>query len=1050
MNLGSTVRADAIVGRVRLVDRLGRGGAGEVWRGLDRELGVAVKFARRDVKGAAEALAREAHLLAHVPHPGVILPLDQGVLPETITLPDGACQPAGTVYLVMELASGRSLRKWWPLRRVVGWYEVRALLLEILDALAAMHAAGLVHGDLKPENVLICEASDPRPGVKLGDFGGSRWRGDPAIRGGTRAYAAPEGDSSDPRADVYAVGALAFELMNSLPPFPCGRAQGVEVPPLDPAFPVPADVEPWVRRMLSFDPERRPADAGEVLAALGMRGRGGETAPLPARLLVAGTRFAVHRATPTVGRAALRAELQAALDRMLATGQPRAVVLSGNPGSGTTTLARWIGEVAAREGRARAWFATADAGPGGGLSGMVRTGLGLTETSPERLAERLSKRAGLPLDRASAAARWLMGEPIASTRRLDLARRMTSGAPAVIVLDDAHRWADAPAFLRALLARPVPALVIVTIDPLAPGEARADMDAFQTDRAVTWLEVPAMSEAELGALLASIAPFSPSGAAALVRRAGGSPLRLRTLAGLALELPDARIGRERVHLPSAPALTERDPTWRDRWVAALGGDADGWLAVTIAAALGDDVDGAEWAAARRRAGLGSRTLLLTDSWLLPPTAHGVRFVHPLARMAVEAIARESGRWSVAQRACAEALGGAETPRGLVHLAEADVGELVSTLDALEAGAAAALDRSDYQLAWRLAGQHATLLDRRGAGPGDARRDRGRILALRASFGLGMGGFRLVEQEAKSLADHAWRYRRPALQAQALRLRAMAARKLNDLWLAHALLREAESFAEGAGDAAERARALAHRATLRRQLQDIDGSRALADAARTLFAALDDGPDRQQGLADADAADGETLHLRALASGDADVGALAEGTLRSALWKFEALGNAFGIGRVTNALGECARLRDDFASAAALYRRSVDAFDGVGAPDRLTPLLNLSLVAPSLADRRLVLDEVLAELPDAVFRAMALALRLPCLTGPADAEAWNATIEELSSSALSLPAERDVANALQDAARRAGFPRGDAARGLAARVWRLAGDAASATACEEEV
>ena len=214
------VPGDRIASRYRLIDRIGAGGMGEVWRAEQEKLGraVAVKLIRRgEQAGARERFAREAELAAKVDHRNVVDIIDYGETDE------------GDQYLVMPLLRGETLAA--RLRRAPppALGEVLAWVRGVLGGLAAIHDEGIVHRDLKPGNVFLAEDAD---GVvpKLLDFGisraprsaesGSLTQVGTAV--GTPEYMAPEQFESardvDHRADVYGAGAMLYEALAGRPP----------------------------------------------------------------------------------------------------------------------------------------------------------------------------------------------------------------------------------------------------------------------------------------------------------------------------------------------------------------------------------------------------------------------------------------------------------------------------------------------------------------------------------------------------------------------------------------------------------------------------------------------------------------------------------------------------------------------------------------------------------------------------------------------------------------------------------------------------------------
>ena len=272
-------------GRYALGPRIARGGTASVYRAVDTRLQrtVAVKLLHPHLAedpAAAERFAREARAAAGLSHPHVVSVLDQGHAPD------------GTPYLVMEHVQGITLRDLLRRRGALSPREALELMDPVLDGLAAAHRAGLVHRDVKPENVLIADTGR----VTVADFGLTRAVGQHTATGsvlGTVGYASPElvtGGPVDTRADVYSAGIVLFELLTGHRPF-TGSALAVarahaegrvpDLRSLDPGAPEgPARL---VARATARDPGLRPADAARMLAEL-RSVRAGLRPPEPDRL----------------------------------------------------------------------------------------------------------------------------------------------------------------------------------------------------------------------------------------------------------------------------------------------------------------------------------------------------------------------------------------------------------------------------------------------------------------------------------------------------------------------------------------------------------------------------------------------------------------------------------------------------------------------------------------------------------------------------------------------------------------------------------------------
>ncbi|MGI8681439.1 MAG: Stk1 family PASTA domain-containing Ser/Thr kinase [Mycobacteriales bacterium] len=230
-------------GRYRIESRVARGGMATVYAALDIRLDrrVAVKVmhpALADDEHFVARFTREAKAAARLSHPHVVPVFDQG-------------GDAGSVFLVMEYVAGRTLRDLLRERGRLSPDLALDFLEPVLAALDAAHAAGLVHRDVKPENVLL--ADDGR--VKVADFGLARAveaaniTATTGLLMGTVGYLAPEQverGSADARSDVYAAGILLYELLTGAPPYAGDTALAVAYRHVHDDVPAPSAVVPSV------------------------------------------------------------------------------------------------------------------------------------------------------------------------------------------------------------------------------------------------------------------------------------------------------------------------------------------------------------------------------------------------------------------------------------------------------------------------------------------------------------------------------------------------------------------------------------------------------------------------------------------------------------------------------------------------------------------------------------------------------------------------------------------------------------------------------------
>nr|WP_277349667.1 protein kinase [Planosporangium thailandense] len=269
-----------------MVERLGTGGMSVVWRAYDEVLGrpVAIKVLAAKLaadRDSREMIRTEAKAAARLSHPHVTGVYDYG----ESTTEDGTTVP----YVVMELISGRTLAE-----RLGGgplpWRAALRVGAEVAAALAAAHAQGLVHRDVKPANVMLTAT-----GAKVVDFGiaavvGEAGQSEPdGTVLGTPAYLAPErlgGGPVQPASDVYGLGVLLYRALTGAPPWDAEtttqmiNAHMYAAPePLPPITGLPAGIAELCRRCLAKDPADRPSslDVARTLAAAA-----GVKVPLPA------------------------------------------------------------------------------------------------------------------------------------------------------------------------------------------------------------------------------------------------------------------------------------------------------------------------------------------------------------------------------------------------------------------------------------------------------------------------------------------------------------------------------------------------------------------------------------------------------------------------------------------------------------------------------------------------------------------------------------------------------------------------------------------------
>ena len=258
----------------RVARMIGQGGFGRVYAGTDVRLGrdVAIKVIRPELAGArafVERFRKEGTALAKFRHPGIVPIYD-------------IREHDGLIYYVMPLITGETLRYKLDHARVVPPKATQRILLELCDCLGATHRAGIVHRDIKPDNVILegtlgkALLMDFGIAKSMSDFGGT-------VSGmimGTPTYMSPEqatGDAEvDHRSDLYSLGVLAYHMLTGRPPFVGGTPHSViashvaerptPIRRLNPS--VPKGMADAVEKCLAKQPDERFQSAGELAQEL--------------------------------------------------------------------------------------------------------------------------------------------------------------------------------------------------------------------------------------------------------------------------------------------------------------------------------------------------------------------------------------------------------------------------------------------------------------------------------------------------------------------------------------------------------------------------------------------------------------------------------------------------------------------------------------------------------------------------------------------------------------------------------------------------------------
>jgi eukaryotic-like serine/threonine-protein kinase len=473
------------IGPFLLGQKLGSGGVGVVFEAVHRDTGekVALKTVTAPSAWGRASLRQEIGVLRSLDHPGIVRILDDGLA-------------EGGVWYAMELLEGESLAQlhraiWrgWPgaistvgLSRgpVAGGrlHEVLRIYAELCVALDFVHARGLVHGDIKPENVFVRSNGQP----VLVDFGLSRYvdsvrarldNGVPSL--GTLCYAAPErlaGEHPDPRSDTYSLGCMLHESLTGTPPFEDSEPREIlrrqlDDDPRPPSLRVdscPPELEAVVLKMLSKRRDQRPhhiGDVGAALARLAGAVEGSSERIAPDELLGAAPRL--HRPRLTGREDVLRAF--EGVRKRLDTGKGGLVFLGGESGIGKTFV---LSEIVRRASLRRARVVTGECPPpaageeGPEVAALLRAFSGLLQATADVCVERAD--VVLPIVGPWCAvlapfepslrrfARRETGKepaylpPAAARDRLFSAlraslRALSSDRPLLLALDDLH-WAD--------------------------------------------------------------------------------------------------------------------------------------------------------------------------------------------------------------------------------------------------------------------------------------------------------------------------------------------------------------------------------------------------------------------------------------------------------------------------------------------------------------------------------------------------------------------------------------------------------------------------------